>query len=391
MHNKKKRAEEILADENFSQESLWNKAEDESNDTNEIRIAQKLNSFLRSSGINLSPSEKEHTKNQIRVTIRKLSFKRRLIRVSIAASILFALIFTAVSYFRVNSMNEITHYAQTLNHVHAGKNTQLILQNGQVVQIEKKQSQIKYDAKGENIVIDSEHKVAQRSDETKGVFNTVIVPYGKRVQLTLSDGTKVWLNSGSKLIYPALFSGNKRELYIEGEAIFDVVHMDNKAFIVRTKDFDIQDLGTVFNVSTYNDDKYSSAILDQGKIELVYHGTSFLSREKMEITPGTMVIYDRNHKALEQKQVNPKKYLSWREGYLIFNSEKLENILRKLGRYYNIEMVITDDQLKNETFSGLLDLKNSPEEVLAIINETTALSFSLSSGKIFINPKKMPM
>jgi len=387
MQNKKNRAEEILAEENFSEELFLTKAKEEPIDANEIRIAQNIYSFLRSSGIYLSTSEKEHTKNQIRFTIRKLSIKRLMIRVSIAASILFALIFTSVSYFRVNSMNEITKYAQTLDHVQAGNNTQLILQNGQVVQIEKKQSQINYDAKGENIVIDSEHKVAQKSNETKGVFNTVIVPYGKRVQLTLSDGTKVWLNSGSKLIYPAVFSETKRELYIEGEAIFDVVHMDNKAFIVRTKDFDIQDLGTIFNVSVYDDDKYSSAILDQGRIELDYHGTSFLSHEKMEIIPGTMAVYDRNHKTFEQKHVNPKKYLSWREGYLIFNSEKLENILRKLGRYYNIEMAITDDHLKAETFSGLLDLKNSPEEVLAIINETTSFSFTHSSGKIFINPK----
>ena len=103
--------------------------------------------------------------------------------------------------------------------------------------------------------------------------------------------------------------------------------------------------------------------------------------------PGTMAIFDRNQKTFAQKQVNPKKYLSWRDGYLIFNSEKLENILRKLGRYYNMEMIITDSQLKNETFTGYLDLKNSAEEVLSIINETTSLSYSITNEKIFINPK----
>lgn len=387
MHDKKVRAEEILAEENFSIEFLSTKVEGGSVDANEIQMAEKIYTFLSSSGENLSFSEKEQIKNQIRYSIRKLSAKRFLLRVSIAAAILFALVITSVSYFRVNSTTEIAKYAQTLDWVHAGKNTQLILRNGQVVQIEKKQSQIKYDAKGENIVIDSEHNVAQKSDETKGDFNTVIVPYGKRVQLTLSDGTKVWLNSGSKLVYPVLFSENKRELYIEGEAVFDVVHLNDKPFIVKTKDFDIKDLGTVFNVSAYNDDNYSSAILDQGKIEIVYHGSTLLSREKMEINPGTMAVYDRNHKTFEERKVNTRKYLSWRDGYLVFNSEKLETILIKLGRYYNIEMVITNDQLKAETFSGLLDLRNSPEEVLAIINETTSLSFSISNGKIFINPK----
>jgi len=387
MHNKKKRAEDILAEENFSKECLSTKEQDGSVDADEKQNAQKIYSYLSSSGEHLNYSEKEQIKNQIRFSVRKLSTVRLLIRVSVAAAVLLALVITSVSYFRINSVSEISQYAQTLNQVQAGKNTQLILQNGEVVQIEKKQSQIKYDSKGENILIDSEHKVAQKSKEAQGVFNTVIVPYGKRVQLTLSDGTKVWLNSGSKLIYPVLFSENRRELYIEGEAVFDVVHLNDKPFIVRTKDFDIQDLGTVFNVSAYTDDNYSSAILDQGKIEILYHGSSFLSREKMEINPGTMAVYDRNHKTFEQRKVNTQKYLSWREGYLIFNSEKLENILIKLGRYYNIEMVITNDQLKAETFSGLLDLRNSPEEVLAIINETTSLSFSLSGKKIFINPK----
>jgi ferric-dicitrate binding protein FerR (iron transport regulator) len=146
-------------------------------------------------------------------------------------------------------------------------------------------------------------------------------------------------------------------------------------------------LGTVFNVSSYSDDQYSGAVLAKGKIEIICRRNAIISGEKLEILPGTMAIFDRNHKTFEQKQVNPQKYLSWREGYLIFNSEKLENILRKLGRYYNIDMVITDYQLKNETFSGYLDLKNSPEAVLSVINETTSLSFSISNDKIFINPK----
>ena len=112
-----------------------------------------------------------------------------------------------------------------------------------------------------------------------------------------------------------------------------------------------------------------------------------MSHETLDITPGTLAVFDQSQRTFKQTIVNPNKYMSWREGYLIFESEKLENILTKLGRYYNMEMVITDTQLKNEKFSGLLDLKNSPEEVLAIINETTSLSYTLNQNKLFINPK----
>ncbi len=388
----KLQAEDLLAKENFTEDLIYQCAEDGSIDNNEIRIIKNIYSFLDSSGENLTCLEKEHTKNKIKSSVRKLSLKRQLIRTSVAASLLLAVIVTSVVYFRTNSQREIVSFAQSISTIKAGNSTRLILQHGEEVVIDKEQSQIRYDSKGENILIDSNQKVAQNLKNAKAVFNTVIVPFGKRTQIIFSEGTKVWLNSGSKLVYPAVFSDSKREVYIEGEALFDVIHINDKPFIVSTKDFEIKDLGTVFNVSVYSDDKYSSAILDKGKIELIYHGTSILTRKKLDMSPGTMAVFDRDQKSFKQKQVNTQKYLSWREGYLIFNSERLQNILIKLSRYYNIEMVITDNQLKNETFSGLLDLKNSPEEVLAVINETTPLSFSINNDKIFINPKiKMPM
>ena len=383
----KLRAEDILAEENFSEELLLQNEKEGNIDENEILIARKIYSFLHNSSDSLTDTEKEQTKNQIRTSVRKLSMKRYHLIWSVAATILLAAIVTYVGYFRINSKPEIVNFAQTQPQIKAENNTRIILQNGEEVQIDKTQSQIRYDAKGENILIDSEQKVVQKTGDTKEVFNTVIVPYGKRTQITLAEGTKVWLNSGSKLVYPAVFVGNKREVYIEGEAVFDVVHQKEKPFVVSTIDFDIKVLGTVFNVCAYADDQYSSAVLEQGKIELICGGSSILFCEKLEILPGTMAVFDRKQKTIEQKQVNTQNYLSWREGYLIFNSEKLENILRKLGRYYNIEMVVNDNNLKNETFSGYLEMKNTPEEVLMVINETTSFSFTTEQGKMIINPK----
>ena len=383
----KLRAEDLLAEENFSEELLLQNAKEGNIEENEILIARKIYSFIHNSSDSLTDTEKEQTKNQIRTSVRRLSMKRYHLIWSVAATILLAAIVTYVGYFWINSKPEIVNFAQTQPQIKAENNTRIILQNGEEVQIDKTQSQIRYDAKGENILIDSEQKVVQKTGDTKEVFNTVIVPYGKRTQITLAEGTKVWLNSGSKLVYPAVFVGNKREVYIEGEAVFDVVYQKEKPFVVSTKDFDIKVLGTVFNICAYADDQYSSAVLEQGKIELICGGSSILFREKLEILPGTMAVFDRKQKTIEQKPVNTQKYLSWRAGYLIFNSEKLENILRKLGRYYNIEMVVNDNNLKNETFSGYLEMKNTPEEVLMVINETTLFSFTTEQGKMIINPK----
>jgi len=385
--NSKISAEELLAKENFSEQLLSQYAKDGVVDEEEIRITQKIYTVLNSPSEEMISFEKDQTRNQIKHSVRKLKTQRLLVRLSVAATLLLAAIITSVGFLRVNSTTDLVNFAQALATVKGVNETRIILQNGKEIRVDKKQSQIRYDVKGENIIINSDQKVAQKMDNSKVVFNTVIVPYGKRTQIFLSDGTKVWLNSGSKLVYPAVFTENKREVYIDGEAVFDVVHLDGKSFVVSTRDFDIKVLGTVFNVCAYSDDQVSGTVLAQGKIELVDRGTSLLTQTKLIMSPGTMALFNHEQGTFEQRQVNPEKYLSWRDGYLIFNSEKLENILRKLSRYYNIEMIISDNQLRSETFSGYLDLKNSPEEVLSVISETTSINYSKDHEKIFINPK----
>jgi transmembrane sensor len=385
------RAEELLAAENFSKEFLSQKAEEGQLDNREIRIAQAISSFLLTSSEDFECDEKEMTKNHIRHSIRKLTFRKRLIQWSAAASLLFAILFTSIGYFKVHSNSEIAQFAETIKYIKPEKNTRIILQNGEEVQIQKKVSQIQYDATGEHIKVDSAQKVVQKVVNSSTTFNSVIVPYGKRTQITLSEGTKIWLNSGSKLVYPAVFADGKREVFIDGEAVFDVVHLNNKPFIVRTRDFDIRVLGTVFNVNAYSDDKNSSAVLETGRIELTSTNNSVLTKPRLNILPGTMAIFNPGENNFEQKQVNPALYLSWREGYLTLNRERLEDISRKLSRFYNIQIIIRDIDLKNRTFSGGLDLKTSPEEVLSVINESTSITYLKDQDKIFITPNKMPM
>jgi ferric-dicitrate binding protein FerR (iron transport regulator) len=262
----------------------------------------------------------------------------------------------------------------------------LIIENGKEIQVGQTESEIRYDQKGENIVINSAQKIIQENRPEKS-YNTVIVPYGKRTQITLAEGTKIWLNSGSKLIYPAVFAGENRKVYLEGEGIFDVTHFKSKPFIVKTKDLQIKVLGTVFNVSAYPDDQYSSTVLARGKIEVSPNGTNFFTKKEMILSPGTMAVYNPERKILDQHQVNPENYMSWRNGYLIFESERLEQILKQLGRYYNVKMVIQDPELGNETFSGSIDMKGTPEDVLGVIRQTTPFTITYDNEKILINSK----
>ena len=127
--------------------------------------------------------------------------------------------------------------------------------------------------------------------------------------------------------------------------------------------------------------------MEKGKVELYCKGASLLSNGKLRISPGTRAVFDPEQKTFQEQQVNPKNYMSWREGFLILEKERLSVILKKLGRYYNVEVLLQNAQLGNETFSGNLDLKNTAEEVLDVIAETTPFIYEYKDDKLIINPK----
>jgi ferric-dicitrate binding protein FerR (iron transport regulator) len=266
----------------------------------------------------------------------------------------------------MNKEPEISVFARNNQSVPLTGNTRLILSGKEEIQINSAESKIAYTGNGNEIQIDSS-RVKQDVDGDKMVYNTVIVPYGKRTRITLSDNSSVWLNSGSKLIYPARFATEKREVYLEGEAIFEVSHNKQQPFMVITHDIEVKVLGTVFDVSAYADDATSSAILESGSVEMKYKANSLLSQSKVKMVPGTMAVYDPIAKTVKQTQVNTKLYTSWREGYFVFERQSLEEILKKISRYYNVSIQLNDQSLANETFTGPLDLRNSATQVLEII------------------------
>ncbi len=385
MNKKNKiKAYDILSNEDFSNESLTDKTENI--EANEIQIARIIYTYLSSQKIASQDEEKEQTRKRIRLSVQKIHQKNRykITSWAVAASILLAAFSVWLFQDNLSKTAEITEFAQILNTVKPDSVTNLLLQDGRKVLISQKESKIDYDKKGENIVIDSAQTVSQQIIAEEPVFNTLVVPYGKRTQITLSDGSKVWLNSGSKLVYPANIK-EKRTVYIEGEAIFDVTHSEQHPFFVVTKDFEIKVLGTVFNVSAYPDDNVSSAVLERGKIELVSTEKNLFSKEKLTILPGTMVVFSLNEKIFNQQKVDTRNYMSWRDGYFVFKDELLANIIKKLERYYNVEIVLQSESLREEKFSGNLNLRNTPEEVLKVIAETTPFLVRHEDQKLIID------
>lgn len=346
--------------------------------------ARQINDFLKNPRYLFSVSEKERLKRRIQHSAEKYTARRRILRWTSIAAVFIAGVLGSYSVYTYRHESDIVNFAKKLGTLQPNQETQLFLNDGQEVLIETQESTIQYGKSGTDILIGTEEKVVQKLDAEEPVFNTVVVPYGKRTQIALSEGTRVWLNSGSKLIYPAVFNGNKREVYIDGEAIFDVTHLDGVPFFVNSHDFSIKVTGTVFNVSSYSDDSESSAVLESGRIELYSNDKSLLNREKVDVLPGEIVVFDPRGKTFQKNSVKPQNYLSWRNGYFVFKNERLNNILKKIGRYYNVDIQVANEKLSAETFTGSLDLRTSPGEVIGIIRNAVRFNYEYKEHKFLI-------
>ena len=260
----------------------------------------------------------------------------------------------------------------------------LILSDGSKVSLEKQMSEISYSKNGQQLVVNND-TIHQKSCSEKELMNRVIISYGKKSMVVLSDGTKVWLNAGSQMTYPAVFTDKTRQVELIGEAFFDVVKNPQKPFIVKTSDVNIQVLGTRFDVSAYPEDKIIQTILEEGKINLKYSGKGFLGREHVvEMSPNQMVEFDKEQGEASTATVDVSKYVSWKEGMLEFEKADLGRALMQVERFYNVKIHLSDPEIGTYKLSGKLDLKDEPEEVLNVIKLTVPIDWQKKSNGDFV-------
>lgn len=217
------------------------------------------------------------------------------------------------------------------------------------------------------------------TDAGEGKLNKLIVSYGKRAQVTLSDGTKIWANAGTVLLYPTQFKGEKREIYVDGEIYIDVTPNPEKPFIIRTSDMGVRVLGTSFNVTSYRDDVEKSIVLVTGKVEVTAS-----NGETVRILPNNRFRQSTHTYAVDN--VNVSDYVSWKEGRLSFKNTELSRILRQLSRCYNVRIDYESD--KQITCSGKLNLDDTIEQILKAITETAPVIVNRESNVYKVTIKK---
>lgn len=212
-------------------------------------------------------------------------------------------------------------------------------------------------------------------------FHTLTVGRGGEYRLTLSDGTVVWLNSESSLRYPIRFVGDQREVELWGEAFFEVNHDESKPFRVKSGNFEVEVLGTSFDIMNYEDEQLAQVTLASGKLR-VNKGD-----QHTIIHPNQQV--QLCEKRFDVREVDARYYTSWTDNRFMFDDESLEVIMRKLARWYNLDFEFCDTALMTTRFSGQLFKYKDITKAFELLELTTDVNFSINDKKILIMRKKL--
>ncbi|UAK42084.1 FecR domain-containing protein [Bacteroides nordii] len=217
-------------------------------------------------------------------------------------------------------------------------------------------------------------------DHYKQIPNIVSVNKGQRAGITLPDGTIVHLNSESKLTYTPDFNGKLREVVLEGEAFFEVTPNKEKPFIVKTSVFDVEVLGTSFNVSVYNDENIVETALMEGKVKLTMQGCP---SKPVYLTPSQKFIYSRSDRQGTISIMEGDTELAWKQGILAFSAEPLEEVFRKIERWYGVTMHYDKESLVDDNFTGQFKMI-SIQEMMNILRMHYNLKFKIENNDIYI-------
>ncbi|MFR7876555.1 MAG: FecR family protein [Butyricimonas paravirosa] len=210
-------------------------------------------------------------------------------------------------------------------------------------------------------------------------YNTIIVPRKGEYQLILADGSKVYLNSESRLRFPTRFEGKERRVYLEGEGYFEVAKDTAKPFIVEAKEVDVRVLGTSFNVSAYVAEQAIRTTLVSGKVRvgdrLTGKGEVILAGQQAEWKDGTFTT----------KEVDTSIYTAWIDGKFYFEGATLEEITAQLERWYDIDFFFTSEKVRRFAFAGVINKEYSANKIFSIIEKTTRVRFNVNGRVVTVS------
>ncbi|WP_421918529.1 FecR family protein [Marinifilum sp.] len=263
------------------------------------------------------------------------------------------------------------------------KSAELVLSTGERIRLGDKD--LLLEESEQNVTIHNKDRslnyITSDKKTAKLRYNYLIMNRGEEYLITLADGTKVWLNSESKLKFPTQFADNIRVVEFEGEGYFEVAKNEKAPFIVKTKQLDVEVLGTEFNLSAYADEESVKTALVEGSVKI---SPNYGDIENIIIKPDEMAVLNIADHKLDVEQVDAKAYGRWRKGLFSFNEESLEEIMRKLSRWYDISVFFEDDETRYQYFSGKLPRIENCNDLLEMIEKTTSVEFEIKDERTVI-------
>lgn len=350
----------------------------ENQDHNVLRVIRKLLLYIREKEITTGKEEKEKLWNNIAVDVKKIrakETKRRKIYIASSVAAIAVILILAISRYlsQSNENHSLSQLVHSNYNLHDTEEILLIVSQDKQVEVKDK-SDITY-AKDGSILIGSEDidKIVDEDKKEKIEYNQLVVPKGKRTMIMLSDETRMWVNSGSRVIYPRSFTQKTRNVFVEGEVYLEVAHNEKQPFIVETKTFEVQVLGTSFGVCSYNGIETSSVVLVNGAVDV-----KDIHNNKSRLQPNQLITIDDSGLG-QKKDVVAIDYISWTQGLFTLHAESFGMILNKLSQYYGVEINF-DNIDKNIPITGKLVLKDDFEEVLDGLGAIVPITYTYHNG-----------
>lgn len=268
------------------------------------------------------------------------------------------------------------------------ENVTLQLDNGTIEVINEDGSKQIVNAQGNVVGQQNGNQLTYENETTSETlaYNELTVPKGKRFELILSDGTHVFLNAGTSMKYPVKFLKEfNRQVFLTGEAYFDVAKDAEHPFIVNAQDLNVQVLGTHFNVSAYPEDMNSEVVLVEGSVAMYQKDKTFDVQKDVVLKPGAMGAFNKSKETVVTKSVNTAIYTSWVHGDIVFRNTSFDNLVTKLERLYNVTIINNNKSIANQTFNASINVdKESIEEVLSYFQKVYQLEYKIVNNKIVI-------
>ena len=268
--------------------------------------------------------------------------------------------------------------------------TQITLQldNGTIKVINEDGSTKVVDTRGE-VIGKQEGSQLSYDDNSNAetlAYNTLTVPYGKRFDVKLSDGTLVHLNAGTSLKYPVKFiKGLDRQVFLNGEAYFDVVKDTNHPFIVNADEINVRVLGTQFNMTSYPEDAHTNTVLVEGSVSIYKKDETYNKETTTVLQPGYIASLNKDHDIISINQADIAMHTAWMKGRLILNEVAFKDILKKLERQYNVTFINNYKALENRYFTAKFDIEDI-QQVMTSFSNSASFSFIFNNNEIIINP-----